>query len=370
MSRSIRNEVLVAIGAFLFVIFVFLVAGLLSDRITDEVEMTQTGIARFFTETPTITSTPTRIPSRTHTPAQTRQATQAQTSIQSPTATRTFVLTAFRPSPTPLSQASNTPEPTPYRPRPTFTPFGTPVNANMITPIMTLSTPTNAVPSTGVLTASVEILMTASQVADPSTGSLLTLPATPTVMPFNHPSRTPSNCARPRGWAEYIVQEGNTLYAIALATGSTVDELRTVNCIENVDLIQTGDRLFVPRLPEKPVVTMAPRGMRPGLEAIGCFDGLTTITSPIVGQRLARSFIIFGSAHRSDFAYYKIEVRPDFSEVYHFYLASRDSVQSGTLGEFNPAIFGTGLHWLRLSVIDSDTRIPPDGVCEIPVVFE
>jgi hypothetical protein len=167
----------------------------------------------------------------------------------------------------------------------------------------------------------------------------------------------------------YEVQPGNTLFAIALATRSTLDDLRYANCIDDVDDIVAGQTVYVPRAPVEPVVTTVPSGIRPGLAKTGCDDPRTQITSPIVGQRLNGVFTVYGTATRDEFWYYKIEIRPDRAEIYNFYSRSEGRVQNGVLGQVNADIFGDGLHWLRLTVVDIRGAIPPGAVCEVPVYF-
>lgn len=57
----------------------------------------------------------------------------------------------------------------------------------------------------------------------------------------------PGDCSQPRGWITYAVQSGDTLSSIAARTGTTVDILTAVNCIDNPSLISVGTQLFVPR---------------------------------------------------------------------------------------------------------------------------
>lgn len=57
----------------------------------------------------------------------------------------------------------------------------------------------------------------------------------------------PNDCSQPRGWIEYRVQSGDTLSSIAARTGTTVNILASVNCIDNPSLISVGTNLFVPR---------------------------------------------------------------------------------------------------------------------------
>lgn len=45
----------------------------------------------------------------------------------------------------------------------------------------------------------------------------------------------------------YIVKKGDTLWNIAKEFGSTVDSIARVNGIENRDLIQPGQKLYIPK---------------------------------------------------------------------------------------------------------------------------
>lgn len=199
-----------------------------------------------------------------------------------------------------------------------------------------------------------------------------TLPASPTAAAVSAATRTPSSCRIPRGWTTYRVQPGDTLFAISLATNSTVDELRYANCIDDVDNITSEDMIFVPRAPLHPVSTFVPvpADVRPDLAAFGCNDPRVQITSPGVASQLRGSFTVMGTATREDFGYYKIEIRPDWAEIYNFYLDSYEPVQNGALGVVNSELFGSGLHWVRLTVVDAQAGIPAGATCEVPVIFE
>jgi LysM repeat protein len=194
-------------------------------------------------------------------------------------------------------------------------------------------------------------------------------PPTPTVVSLDAATRTASTCQRPQGWTTYTVQAGNTLFAIALATNSTVDELRYVNCIANVDNIIVGDVLFVPRKPAQPIRTPMPSLKRDNLYVLGCSDARTLISNLQVAQTVAGVFNVYGSAFRDDFWYYKIEIRPDWANVYNFFSRSDAPVNNGVLTSINPALFGEGLHWIRLSVVNRVANVESDAVCEIPVIF-
>ncbi len=204
---------------------------------------------------------------------------------------------------------------------------------------------------------------------------------TATMTPTQHPTATASasdrlvssRCDRPRGWAIYTVERGSTLFSIARAVDSTVGELRTVNCLSNVDNIIAGQTLFVPRLPDGPVKTSVPRALPPnvgGLGRQGCTDAQSVVSAPRPGQRVSGSFDVYGSAYLDEmtFQYYKLEVRPDFADVYNFYSRSEQAVENGRLGHINADLFDDGVHWVRLVVVDKTGNfIEP---CVIPVIFD
>ncbi len=86
----------------------------------------------------------------------------------------------------------------------------------------------------------------------PSATPTYTFTATNTIMPT--PSVTPTytptlvKCIPQYSWPTYIVQRGDTLYFLALAMGSTVNELILANCLPN-DRIYVGQWLYVPHVP-------------------------------------------------------------------------------------------------------------------------
>jgi len=178
----------------------------------------------------------------------------------------------------------------------------------------------------------------------------------------------------PSGWAVYTVQPGNTLFSIARAVGSTVNELSAANCLTNADLIITGDQLFVPELPEEPVVTGVPVQGRPSGESsslvVGCSDPNVKILAPRPGDRVEGMIPILGSASLSNFWYYRIEVRPDPATIYNFYARYEQPVVDGFLSMVDSTIFDEGLHWIRVSVIDRTGGIPETAVCSVAVIFD
>jgi LysM repeat protein len=63
-------------------------------------------------------------------------------------------------------------------------------------------------------------------------------------------------CGVPAGWVSYVVRRGDTLFSLAIRTGTTVDRVLLANCLTFEDRIFYGTTLFLPRLP---AVTSTPR---------------------------------------------------------------------------------------------------------------
>lgn len=57
-------------------------------------------------------------------------------------------------------------------------------------------------------------------------------------------------CDVDSGWVAYTVTAGDTLSSIAGRTGSTAEALAAGNCLDDLNLIQNGQTLYVPRTPD------------------------------------------------------------------------------------------------------------------------
>jgi uncharacterized lipoprotein YbaY len=78
------------------------------------------------------------------------------------------------------------------------------------------------------------------------------VPAPTTGRPFAEDRvsvRFASNCTPRTDWYAYIVQPGDTLFALAQYSGTTVEELVAGNCITNPNLLVTGQTLYLPSRP-------------------------------------------------------------------------------------------------------------------------
>ncbi len=323
------------------------------------------------THTPTPV-TPTSTLTRTPLPP---TATFTLTSTHTPTLTATLTAT-FTPTPTATLTATATNTPT-HTPTATATATNTPTATATHTPTATLTlTPTHTptvtatATNTPTATATATLTLTPTLTQIPTQVSGIILPTAVPIMEFV-PTRTPAVCGRPENWRAYVVQKGNTLYSIARSVGSTIAELRDVNCLTNASFLSIGQVLYVPQLPSEPVLTAAPPGINQRIVLpIGCLDAGTQITSPIPLQRVTGTFTLFGSATISDFAYYKLEIRPDAANLYTFYSDSPQPVNNQILGTLNSDLFENGLHWIRLAVVNQAGGIAVTAFCDIPVIFD
>jgi hypothetical protein len=167
-----------------------------------------------------------------------------------------------------------------------------------------------------------------------------------------------------------VVRRGDTLFSIAQSVGSNIGALQSANCLADINNIFAGQIILVPR---EPAFAPVPPGLLPfpwmgnDLRAEGCTDPNSIITNLVPGQTAHGIFPVMGTASLPDFVYYKIEVRPDFASVYNFYSRSELPIVNGQLAQIDQSIFGTGLHWIRLTVIGNATNTTP---CSIPVIFQ
>lgn len=93
---------------------------------------------------------------------------------------------------------------------------------------------------TASLTPSLTLTLTPSQSATPTPMATLTR-TTP----------APFGCiaVQPDGWVEYEVRSGDTLSALAINTGTTLDELQRINCITDPRSLRVEQEIFLPRPP-------------------------------------------------------------------------------------------------------------------------
>ncbi|NWG16587.1 MAG: LysM peptidoglycan-binding domain-containing protein [Chloroflexi bacterium] len=346
MQRDIGNEVIVAIVAVGVLAFVIMFAVILSLSGVETGDITTTRQAQAVTDTPLAPTTP---PADTPPAGATGQPTDAPPALVTTPPTDTSPTVATKQPTRPTAASSRTPPPT-FTPSPkssrtpTFTPSATWTPTDTPSPTFTPSpTPTHTPRPTET-----------SGIRPTPTGTLTAVPpiGIPTVV-----------CTLQPGWVSYTVRQNETLSTIARNVGSTAAALQRANCLPDVNQIYAGQVILVPRTPVEVAPTLPPG---PPLAAEGCTAPSTQITNLVPGQRISGVFVVRGTASADNFIYYKIEVRPDFADVFNFFSRSETPVVSGDLATIDPTIFGAGLHWIKLTVI-SDTHQTP---CVIPVIFQ
>lgn len=301
-----------------------------------------------------ITETETETPEPTNTSTMTASATATDVP---PTATNTFTVT---PSATNTATATSTSTSTPTEtPEPTNTPTATSTPTPTITPTVTRTPrPSEISPLLPTLT--------------PLSTEVGLLPTLTAMAMDGATSVNPSGCSAPNGWVLYVVQPGNTLFSIAQASGSTVSELSSVNCLPDVNRITTGDVLFVPRVPVLPIVPTMSGGLSSGgYSAVGCTNPAVQITRPAIGQRVSGVFDVVGNAsYGESFGYYSLQIRADSSATYNFYSRSENPVLNGVLGQMDAGMFSPGLYWIRILIVDNTGNVASDSTCVIPILID
>ncbi len=200
--------------------------------------------------------TPTQIPLPTVTPVPLPTFTPTQTPLPTVPPVPVPILTpTFPPSLTPTSSPTvKIPTATPI---PTWPPTSTPTPP-CLPPASWwpyIVQPGDTLP---ILAArhgtSPEAIMQANCLSSPTIypGQRLYLPPvyiTPT------PTLSPTPCRPPADWQNYVVQRGDTLYALARRYNTTVYAIVQANCLTSYD-IYVGQNLYLPPLPPTPTPTV------------------------------------------------------------------------------------------------------------------
>jgi hypothetical protein len=177
------------------------------------------------------------------------------------------------------------------------------------------------------------------------------------------------DCRLPAGWTTYTASVGESLYAIALAVESTVEELRAGNCLETDNRITAGMDVYVPRAPANPVATSTPMGVTGTPPAPqGCAAPGVLIISPSASAEVTGVFSLVGAAAIPEGGSYRVDIRAGGDPIYNTYSHSDEAVVGGVLAEINSDLYGDGLHWIRLTVYDENRT--PSQSCAIPVIFD
>ncbi len=320
---------------------------------------TYTAVPPTATSTPTLTPYPTLalLPSKPSSSV-IGSTIRALAALLAPTPTPTATIT---PSATPTSTATYTA---------TFTPTFTATNT--FTPTQTY---TPSVTNTATITNTPTETPTATWTPLPTIPNL----ALPTLTGSETPVPTlfiPTQCAIRYGFVPYTVQQGDTLYSIAVRAGVSLADLAAANCIENPNAIRAGQVIYVPPGALAPRAT--PATLAPGQQATNpvsilapaaCNAPGVRISAPISGSTFSGGFTIRGVATIPNFNFYKLEVKPYGSGSYvTFFTGRQPVVQDATLGELNSKAFPSGIYDIALFVIDQTGNYPVQP-CVVRVRF-
>ncbi len=113
---------------------------------------------------------------------------------------------------------------------------------------------TRLVPTIQVVAQATEPVMTPTPLS--AIALATAVPASPTSIASSNDSTTPGSTAvptaacgqPPAGWVTYIVQLGDTLFGLAMNTGTIVGEIQRVNCLGTQSLV-TGEQIYLPMKP-------------------------------------------------------------------------------------------------------------------------
>lgn len=164
---------------------------------------------------------------------------------------KTLLLPTFTPTrvvPSPLPG-----EPT-FTPSPTATPSSTPT----LPPPPTSCLPPNGwspikIQPGDTLSSLAKLYGTTPKIL--SRGNCLTsqtlVPGAYLYVPGLPPTEPPIPCGPPKGWVDYVVKSGDTLYRISQLFGISVAELQFANCLGSSSVIRVGQKLFVPNVPTR-----------------------------------------------------------------------------------------------------------------------
>jgi len=193
---------------------------------------------------------------------------------------------------------------------------------------------------------------------------------TPTALGFA-PVAQMESCEAAIDWEPYQVAEGDNLLAIAESIGTSIVEIQKGNCFEPIRGVLAGETLLLPAIPSMPPATTVPvfpdAAVPP--KVIGCESESSRIVSPLAMQEIRGIIQVIGSVNLPDDFEFRLDVRPAWSDKYSQYIEGFDSVTNDGIGLINSEVFGTGLHRLRLSIVDEQGAMSKGAICDLPVVF-
>ena len=193
----------------------------------------------------------------------------------------------------------------------------------------------------------------------------------PTPTAYGEADDQAAESCQPRvDWHPHEAKAGETLLALAIASETTLVDLREGNCLGLASGILPGDIVVLPApldtMPTLPEPIFAPPAA--GYVVEGCATDSARISQPVPGAAQRGIFAIEGSAIFPAGGGYEIAVKPAWSDSY-FTLLANEAASGETLGLLNTEIFGPGVHWLRLALRDAQGELVAGGVCAVPLVF-
>lgn len=148
------------------------------------------------------------------------------------------------------------------------------------------------------LTASAPPVVATPLTAQPVVTTFATQSIAQTTIVSQQPEYTiPAGCAVRADWTAYTVLAGDTVGGLAIATNTPVVEIVVGNCLQNPDIIQAGQVLYLPRLPQTTTATIV---VNAGPEqAASATIGFLTVEPAVVqsGAYLIRTGDITVRAH-------------------------------------------------------------------------
>ena len=178
------------------------------------------------------------------------------------------------------------------------------------------------------------------------------------------------DCEVRADWILYLVEEGDTLLSVALAADIDLIELRAGNCYNPIRGIFAGEELLVPQLPTTLAVgTPLFPAETDQYSTVGCESDQASIQSPPAMTELKGIFALIGRAIVPDGGAYRLSLRPAWLDSYIDYGEFESPVDDDVLGLINTEIFGLGMHWLRLTLLDDGGEVIDGSICEVPLVF-
>lgn len=171
-------------------------------------------------------------------------------------------------------------------------------------------------------------------------------------------------------WLPYQVKSGDTLYALALQSGASLIELRDGNCFNYVRGLLPGESILLPRMPGLLVSLASLPAADQSFAVLGCNAPSVAIVNMDPMTELADIVAVDGSADVPPGGSYRLSIRPSGHLDFALYFESAEAKQDEVLGLLNTEIFGGGLHYLRLEVLDAEGAQIDAGICEIPLVFQ